>query len=55
MCTKGELGVVLSAINVPLIVITQSKYRVGEEKEKDKSFIFTQLEIHKMLYKKNCL
>ena len=27
----------------------------GGEEEKDKSFISTQLEIHKMLYKKNCL
>ena len=34
---------------------TKANTELGEEEEKDKSFISTQLEIHKMLYKKNCL
>ena len=40
-----------------LIDITQKQIQSwgGEEEEEDKSFISTQLENHKMLYKKNCL
>ena len=34
---------------------TKANTELGEEEEKDKSFISTQLEIHKMLYKKKCL
>ena len=34
---------------------TKANTELGEEEEKDKSFISTQLEIHKILYKKNCL
>ena len=62
MCTKGELGgggggsFCIERLSMNLIEITQKQIQSwGEEEEKDKSFISTQLEIHKMLYKKNCL
>ena len=59
MCTKGELGggsFCIERLSMNLIEIAQKQIESwGEEEEKDKSFISTQLEIHKMLYKKNCL
>ena len=60
MCTKGELGgsfcIERLSINVPFDRYhTKANTELGEEEEKDKSFISTQLEIHKMLYKQNCL
>ena len=46
----------IERLSMNLIDITQKQIQSwGEEEEKDKSFISTQLEIHKMLYKKNCL
>ena len=55
MCTKGELGGgggVFFLHRNTFHDITEKNW--GEE-ERDKSFISTQLEIHKMLYKRNCL
>ena len=59
MCTKGELGGGFFLHRKTFHEFdrdhTKANTELGEEEEKDKSFISTQLEIHKMLYKKNCL